>query len=362
MLARTCILLIASFAMLAQPASAGGLKLKGLFKLSVEDEKRIGAKMLEDLRKDPGVFAPDSQDKRNRVVQDVGRKLLEMNKDALNGSEFEYQFFLIKDESVNAFASPGGYIYVTEGLMDVMGYDQSMVAAVMAHEMGHVMERHVAQGYEKAMQGAAGLSVLGVLLGKKNRDALTLLESVGGIVYLKFNRDQEEESDRHGVQIAYNAGYDPYGMMRSLQCLEAMYGNSGDVGEWMTDHPSTDDRVKRTEKIARETSGHEHGYWPIPAPKDKDHPLYEMYGKPAAKPEEVTRSTSPVRSTGGGSASNVRFKGDVSTVHMHDVWVVDNEDPASEDPEAEDPPAEDPGAGDPAPGDPPVLEPAQRED
>ena len=94
--------------------------------------------------------------------------------EAVAGSEFEFQFFLSKDKTVNAYATPGGYIYVTEGLMDVMAYDQSMVAAVMAHEMGHVLERHVKDGYEKGMQGAAGLTVLGVLLGKKNRDALNL--------------------------------------------------------------------------------------------------------------------------------------------------------------------------------------------
>src|SRR5690606_1294949 len=115
------------------------------------------------------------------------RKLVSMNEEVIGSSEFELQFFLVKDKAVNAFATPGGYIYVTQGLMDVMAYDQNMVAAVMAHEIGHVLERHVADGYEKAMQGAAGLTVLGVLLGKKNRDALSLLESAGGIIYLKFN-------------------------------------------------------------------------------------------------------------------------------------------------------------------------------
>ena len=359
MLARMALLLVAFSALLVQPASAGGLKLNGMFKLSVEDEKRIGAKMLEDFRKDPGVYAPDSQDRRNKIVQDIGNKLVEMNSEAVAGSEFEFQFFLSKDKTVNAYATPGGYIYVTEGLMDVMAYDQSMVAAVMAHEMGHVLERHVKDGYEKGMQGAAGLTVLGVLLGKKNRDALNLLESVGGIVYLKFNRDQEEESDRHGVQIAFNAGYDPYGMMRSLECLEALYGNSGEVGEWTQSHPSTDNRVKRTEYIAKEVSGHEHGYWPIPAPKDKEHPLYEKYGKPGTTGEEVTKSTSPVKSTSAGSASNVRFKGDVGMEHRHEIWVVEDSGSQAENGNGErddQPPGEDPGTDNP-----PQLDPQRGE-
>ncbi len=327
MIARIAVLILLAVMFLPQQASAGGLKLKSLFKLSVEDENRIGAKMLEDFRKEPGVFAPDSQDRHNRIVQDIGSKLVSMNQTGMADAEFEFQFFLIKDKTVNAFATPGGYIYVTQGLMDVMAYDQSMVAAVMAHEIGHVLERHVAEGYEKAMQGAAGLTVLGVLFGKKNRDALNLLESVGGVVYLKFNRDQEEESDRYGVQLSYNAGYDPFGMMRSLECLESLYGSADDMGEWMQDHPSTEGRVKRTEYIARESSGHENGYWPIPSPKDKEHPLYEKYGTPASA-GEVTKSTNPVKSTSNsGSASNIRFKGEVGIDHRHEIWRVEDENP-----------------------------------
>lgn len=292
MIARTTILVALALLLTPLHAQAGGLNLRGVFKLSQADEQRIGEKMLEDLRKEPGVYAPDSQDKQNRIVQDIGSKLVKMNEAELTDTGFDYKFFLIKDEKVNAFATPGGYIYITEGLMKVMSYDQSMVAAVMAHEMGHVLEHHVADGYEKAMQGSAGLTLLGVLLGKKNRDALKLLESVGGIVYLKFNRDQEEEADRHGVSMSYAAGYDPFGMMRSLQCLAAMYGSADEVSEWMQDHPATEDRVQRTEYIAKESSGHVNGYWPIPSPSDKEHPLYELYGKPQA---EVTKSTSPVK-------------------------------------------------------------------
>lgn len=360
MLGRTTLLILFAGLLLAQPAQAGGLKLKGIFKLSKSDEERIGAKMLEDFRKDPGVYAPDSQDRHNKIVQDIGSKLVSMNEDALAGNEFGFRFFLVKQEEVNAFATPGGYIYVTEGLMDVMAYDQSMVAAVMAHEMGHVMERHVKSGYEKAMQGAAGLTVLGVLLGKKNRDALNILESVGGIVYLKFNRDQEEESDRHGVQLAYNAGYDPFGMMRSLECLEALYGSSGEVGEWMQGHPSTDSRVKRTEQIARETSGHENGYWPIPSPPDKEHPLYEKYGDKSA-PAEVTKSTNPLNSSADGDGRNLRYKGQVGIEHRREIWKV--EQPREDGNAGREPsgPEGDRREGDePLPEDPPQLDPPRR--
>ena len=351
MFARITILFALSALLLPAPAWAGGFKLNGLFKMSHDDEARIGAKMLEDFRKEPGVHAPDSQALNNRIVQNMGRKLVSMNKDQLADEDFEYQFFVIKDEKVNAFATPGGYIYVTEGLLDVMAYDRSMVAGVVAHEMGHVLKHHVADGYEKAMQGSAGLTLLGVLLGNKNRDALSLLESVGGVVYLKFNRDQEEEADRLGVSLSYQAGYDPFGMMRSLQCLQAMYGSADDVGEWLQDHPATEDRVERTEYIAQESSGHENGYWPIPAPPSKDHPLFELYGKQdAAGSGEVTKSTSPAKGDKSTSDRNVSYKGNVGLINRHEIWLVE-EPPASqpendniaEPPANEPPPADEPG-------------------
>lgn len=275
-------------ALLPVGAQAGGLKLGGLFKMSLSQEQQIADKMHEDLAKDPGLI---EKGKQYDEIQRIGKRLVRSNK----LDQYDYKFFLVDQDEVNAFATPGGYIYVTRGLMDYMAYDESMVAGVMGHELGHAKDRHVAKGYEKMIQGALGLTVLDIVLGKKNRDITNVVSAGGQVVLLKYNRDQEEWADRYGVEFSYNAGYDAFGMMRSLECLNALYGSGGgDLAEYMSDHPLTEDRVARTEQIGRDVSGKEPGYMAVPSPPDKDHPLWDKYGR--EKPAAVTKTTSPVGS------------------------------------------------------------------
>lgn len=283
------VLMLGTAALLAPDAArAGGLKFGKLFKMSLAQEQEIADKMNAELAKDPGLI---SEGKQFDQIQRVGKRLVKHSK----LEQYDYKFFLVDQEEVNAFATPAGYIYVTRGLMDYMAYDESMLASVMAHELGHAKDRHVAKGYEKMIQGALGLTVLDLVLGKKNRDITNVLFAGGQVVFLKYNRDQEEWADRAGVELNYNAGYDAYGMVRSLECLQALYGSpKGDLAEYMSDHPLTDDRIERTSRIARDVSGREHGYMAIPSPPDKEHPLWDKYGGDA--PAAVTKSTSPVGS------------------------------------------------------------------
>jgi len=268
-------------------AQAGGLKFGKMFKMSQAQEQDIADKMHEELAKDPGLI---EEGKEYKQIQRVGKRLVERNK----LKEYDYKFFLVDDEEVNAFATPAGYIYVTRGLMKYMAYDESMLAGVMAHELGHAKDRHVAKGYEKMIQGALGLSVLDLILGKKNRDITSVLFAGGQVAFLKYNRDQEEWADRDGVELSYGAGYDAYGMMRGLECLKALYGSpNNDLAEYMSDHPLTDDRIERTREIGYEVCGKEPGYVPIPSPPDKDHPLWDEYG---GGKSTVTKTTSPVGS------------------------------------------------------------------
>lgn len=256
-----------------QPSHAG-LKLGKLFKMSQSQEVSIAKDMHTELEKDPGLI---TKGKEFDLVQQVGKNLVSKNQ----LKQYEYHFFLTKDKEVNAFATPGGYIYVTQGLLKYMAYDKAMVAGVMAHELGHAKDRHVAKGYEKMLQGALGLGVLGIALGKKNEDITKVLFQGGSIVMLKYNRDQEEWADRDGVELAYKAGYDAYGLTRSLELLNALYGSSDNISTWLSNHPATGDRVERTKRIAYAASGKKMGYVPIPrAPKDS--PLYKLYGSGSA--------------------------------------------------------------------------------
>jgi len=284
-------------------AYAGGLG--GLFKMSKKQEKSIAAEMLEEFKKEPGLI---EEGEYYDQVQKIGKALVELNR----LEEYDYKFFLIDQDEVNAFATPAGYIYVTKGLMDYFAYDKAMLAGVMAHELGHAKDRHVAKGYEKMLSGAAGLTVLGLFLGNDSEDLMNVLFTGGSLVLLKYNRDQEEWADRYGVELTFNAGYDPYGMVRALECLEVLYGSADAVSEYMMQHPATDKRVERTLKIAKEITGMEHGYRKIPSPTTREHPLFEKYGDESAledeeKPVEVTKSTPQVRTT-GKTTSPVRKK------------------------------------------------------
>jgi predicted Zn-dependent protease len=247
-------------------AQAGGLKL---FKMSKRQELEIAQEMKAEFEKEPGLI---TEGRYYNQVQRIGKKLVEKN----GLDEYDYQFFVIKQEEVNAFATPAGYIYVSIGLLDYMSYDEAMLAGVMAHELGHAKDRHVAKGYEKAITGIAGLTLLDLILGRGGEDIVNALFQGGQFVYLKYNRDQEEWADRYGVTLIYGAGYDAYGLTRSLECLEVLYGSTAKIAEYMSTHPSTGGRIERTKRIAFEECGKEHGYLPIPCPP-KDHPLREQY-------------------------------------------------------------------------------------
>lgn len=285
---------------LTSSASARGFSFKKMFRMSRGQEQSIAKEMNKELEQDPGFI---TEGEYFDLVQGIGKHLVEGN----GLDEYDYQFFVVRQDEVNAFAAPAGYIYVTKGLLDYMAYDESMLAGVMAHELGHSKDRHVAKGFEKALQGILGIGILGLILGNENSDITDALAQFGGVVYLKYNRDQEEWADRYGVDLAYGAGYDAFGMVRGLECLEALYGSVDDIGEWMTNHPATDDRVERTTRIAMDTSGKEHGYLPIPCPP-KDHPLYEQYKGRCNKPlpTPVIKRTAPV--TRGKTTSPVGGK------------------------------------------------------
>lgn len=250
---------------LVLPCSAQAQSLR----MGKAQEASIGKDMYEEFRQKPGLSTSGADYEQ---VQRIGRRIVEAN----DLREYDYTFHLVSDDAVNAFATPGGYLYVNRGLVRAMGYDESMLAGVMAHEIGHAKDRHVARGAEKQMQSQLGLGLLGLAIGRDQQTLMEVLGGAAGIANLKYSRDMEEWADTHGVELAYNAGYDPYGMVRGLETLAALHGSGNSLSEWFARHPSTSNRITRTTGIAREVSGREHGFMPIPCPP-ANHPLYETY-------------------------------------------------------------------------------------
>lgn len=280
--ATVVIALCAICGLIVQPAHA-----QFKFKLGKGQEASIGSDMYKELKQKPGLV---TRGKEYELVQRIGNKLVQTN----NLADYDYKFMVVKDNEVNAFATPGGYLYVNLGLLKYMDYDESMLAGVMSHEMGHIKDRHPARGAEKAMQTQVGVGLLGLALGKKNRSLMQVVGGAAGMANLKYSRDMEEWADRYGVELSYNAGYDPYGMARGLETLQALYGKGDNLSEWMSNHPSNSGRVKRVRAIALEVSGQNEGYWAIPCPP-KGHPLYDAYKGKCGKGRQLIDRDYPLK-------------------------------------------------------------------
>ena len=170
--------------------------------------------------------------------------------------DISWTFTVLNDDIVNAFAVPGGYIYVTRGLLN-LAQDESQVAAVLGHEMGHINAMHSAQQMSQTMVANLGLQALSIATGT---DAAGQLGGVGADLFLKkYSREHELEADALAVRYLAAAGYDPYANTKFLDLLEKyteleqrMAGSkSGDqLASFFATHPPTPERVIRARQIA----------------------------------------------------------------------------------------------------------------
>jgi predicted Zn-dependent protease len=202
--------------------------------LPVSEENKLGKQMAEEVEKQAKLV----KDKDiQSYVSSLGGKLAAKAKDKPKGITFTFKV-IDDDKTVNAFALPGGHIYVYSGLMKLAS-DEAELASVLSHEMAHVTRRHIAQ----RLVTQYGLStVLSLALGKDPG----LVEQIAGQLVatgalLKFSRDQESEADMHGLPYLVSAGYDPNGFIRFFAKLRKGEGPGALV--FLQDHPLPSDRI-----------------------------------------------------------------------------------------------------------------------
>ena len=169
------------------------------------------------------------------------------------GPQFQYRFKVVNASDINAFALPGGYIYVNRGVLD-QSRNEGEVAGVIAHEISHVALRHGTHQASKAYAAQAGLSILGGILGGKvGANTAQILNTVGGIglnaLFLKYSRDLESQADVRGAQILSASGYTPVDMVNFFHTLESV--DKSKSTNWMSDHPAPPDRIARIQQEAR---------------------------------------------------------------------------------------------------------------
>jgi len=235
-------------AMIALPAGVAfaQTKIKPGFNLfSVEQDQEIGRQSAAEVESQLPILTDRSIE---AYVNAVGKRLAAV----APGADYPYQFKVVNASDINAFALPGGYLYLNRGLIEA-SRNEGQLAGVMAHEMAHVALRHGTNQASKAYLGQAGLGVLGGLTGGKSDSTQRAIGAVGGFgmnaMFLKFSRTDEQQADIVGSQMMAKAGYDPKDMVDFFEILRSQASRDpSKVEQFFSDHPAPKDRAARIRK------------------------------------------------------------------------------------------------------------------
>ena len=231
---------VTSMALAAASLSAQTRIRPGFNLFSVEQDQEIGRQSAAEAERTLPILNDASTE---RYINAVAKRLV----DVAPGADFAYQFKVVNASDINAFALPGGYLYLDRGLIEAAG-SEGMLAGVMAHEMAHVALRHGTNQASKAYLGQAGLGILGGLIGGDHSSTERTINAIGGFglnaLFLKFSRTDEEQADIVGAQMLANAGYDPMDMVAFFRTLEdEKRREPGKVEQFFSSHPTPGDRA-----------------------------------------------------------------------------------------------------------------------
>ena len=210
--------------------------------LSEAEEMAIGQQQDAEIRREMGVYDDPAL---QRYVNDIGQELARVS----HRPNLPWTFTIVDSPAINAFALPGGYIYLTRGILAYLD-DEAELAGVLGHEIGHVTARHAAQAYTRQAQAGIGLTILSIFV--PSTAPFADLGSAGlSVLFLRHGRDAELEADRLGVEYGSGAGYDPAGVPRFLATL-ARVDNLSERGvpNWLSTHPDPGSRVTKAEPVA----------------------------------------------------------------------------------------------------------------
>jgi beta-barrel assembly-enhancing protease len=195
---------------------------------------------------------PIANDRRTQAyVERIGRRLVAAIPGRLSQPQFRYTFQVVDRRDINAFALPGGPIFVNRGMLDA-ARTEAEVAGVIAHEISHIVLRHgTAQATkgQKFQLGALAGQVVGSMVGGRTGAAIAHGSQLGlGTYFLKYSREYEREADLLGAQIMSRAGYDPRAMANMFRTIAQRSGSGGP--EWLSDHPSPGNRYEAINREA----------------------------------------------------------------------------------------------------------------
>ena len=277
---------------------------------SPETDVQVGKQNAEILEKRlPLCNAP----KVDAYLTKLGLKLVA--KLPTRGVQYPWQFHCVNSKEINAFALPGGYVFVNRGAIEVSD-NEAQLAAVMAHELSHVALRHGTAQASKAqiMQGAAGIFG-GIFGGSTGGALLTQGVALGaGGVLLHYSRSDETQADVLGTQILYDTGYDPRAMAQFFEKLEAETQGKNPP-QFLSDHPNPGNRVERVDEEIDKLGG-------VPANAKGDSAEFEaakreVMSLPVVKmPPALATSADPVRASGNFAD----YRGDGYALKVPENW------------------------------------------
>jgi predicted Zn-dependent protease len=229
---------VIALALLAAVITTTGCKSTAL--MSRADEIRIGQEASAEVEKQ---YPLDPNPADQAVVQSLGQRILAANE----AGDYPYTFKVLDSKEINAFSLPGGPVYLFKGLLDMTEGDEDELAAVIAHEMGHITARHIAKMYTQGFW-------LDILISLGTRGQAQDIARLGALITeLHFSREDEYEADRIAIRFTHAAGFDPNGLVRFFERLRREeQGGHSDLEKIFRTHPLTDDRVRKAkEEISR---------------------------------------------------------------------------------------------------------------
>jgi predicted Zn-dependent protease len=218
---------------------------RDLMLLSESQEVAMGKQSDPDIIKFFGLY--DDKDLQ-KFINDKGQQMATIS----HRKNLKYEFKIVDSPVVNAFAVPGGYVYFTRGIMAHFN-NEAEFAGVLGHEIGHITARHSAKQYSNAMAAQLGLTA-GAILAPEFAQYADLAQTGVGLLFLKFGRDAESQSDKLGVEYSTKINYDAQEMAGFFQTLDRLQGQSGgeEVPDFLSTHPNPADREENVAKLADE--------------------------------------------------------------------------------------------------------------
>lgn len=212
--------------------------------LSYEKEIRLGVEADKGIIEEYGLYGDSVV---REYVGQLGQKMVKVS----HRSNLIFRFRVLDSPVINAFALPGGFVYITRGILAYMN-SEAELAGVIGHEIGHITARHSAKQYTRTQFAQVGFG-LGMIFSEQFRRFSDVAQLGTGLLLLRFSRDQERQSDQLGVEYAAKVGYDASKVSHFFGTLNRLQDLSGqELPGWFSTHPNPEDREEKILEISKE--------------------------------------------------------------------------------------------------------------